>query len=281
MIEFKRDYVHGRYLEHDYQPECAPVWTDNVGVITGKGKSQFWWHADFYSIHILAAGKGYVRTRTGVTPLKKGDMFCLWPNEEFEYYRDERDPWKVFWINLCGPEADRFVELCGFGNDEYTLRPAAPDSVTEYFRRIFDNFPEAESKPYAIVAGLYKILETCRGDELPIKYHADLTPNQILVNRVKSILETRRDLSINVMELAEEMQVSRSTLYQAFREILNTSPIDYIMKVRIIRAKHLLLNTSFNIAAIAEMSGFGQVKYFQRCFKKMAGCPPGKWRQQN
>ena len=280
MIEFKKDFIQGRYLENDYLPECTPVWTNNVGIIKGKGKPRFWWHGNFFSMHILSRGKGYVKTEFGLKSLQKGDMFCLLPDMEFEYFRDNNDPWEVYWINLCGEQAGEFAELCGFQGDKYKLTPVVPDNVIEYFRRIFDNFLEVESKPYAIVADLYKILENCRGEEVPRKFHEKLSFQEILINRVKSILESRQNLSINVMELAAEMQVSRSALYQAFKEILNISPIDYIINIRITRAKHLLLNTSFNIAVIAEMSGFGQVKYFQRCFKKWTGIPPGKWRQQ-
>ncbi|MEE1198283.1 MAG: helix-turn-helix transcriptional regulator [Acutalibacteraceae bacterium] len=57
------------------------------------------------------------------------------------------------------------------------------------------------------------------------------------------------------------------------------SPIQFILKIRIERAKELLDFTDKSIADIAESSGFQDQNYFARIFKKQVGLSPTQYRK--
>lgn len=50
--------------------------------------------------------------------------------------------------------------------------------------------------------------------------------------------------------------------------------------MRISRAKELLADPAIRIHEIAEKTGFSDVAHFSRSFKKITGCTPGEYRNQ-
>ena len=58
------------------------------------------------------------------------------------------------------------------------------------------------------------------------------------------------------------------------------APFDYLMRLRIERAKLLLLQTDLPVARIGEEVGFNHAAYFTSCFAKYESISPRKYRQR-
>lgn len=56
---------------------------------------------------------------------------------------------------------------------------------------------------------------------------------------------------------------------------------DFLGRIRIEKAKTLLLNPQIRIAQIAEMVGYQDEKYFSKVFKKMEGFTPNEYRKKH
>ena len=54
---------------------------------------------------------------------------------------------------------------------------------------------------------------------------------------------------------------------------------EYIIKIRIEKAKSLVENTSLAIAEISEMTGFASQSYFSTAFKNYTGMTPSQFKQ--
>ena len=55
---------------------------------------------------------------------------------------------------------------------------------------------------------------------------------------------------------------------------------EYITAYRLSKAEELLLGTGLSVTAVAEKSGFEDVSYFSRCFKRSRGISPLRFRRQ-
>jgi AraC-like DNA-binding protein len=86
--------------------------------------------------------------------------------------------------------------------------------------------------------------------------------------------------SINIDFLSNKAYMSKSTFYRAFKRELGLSPQEYILTEKIKRAKKLLENPTYKIASICSETGFQDVNYFIRLFKKMEGITPHQYRLQ-
>jgi AraC-like DNA-binding protein len=160
------------------------------------------------------------------------------------------------------------------------LRPARPDEVLRGFAEVFELFRQGETlQPYRVLAALYGIVDACRKPAA-----ADDSPRdrrQGLVARAEALAASGRPGGLNVSELAAALQVSRTTLFTVFRDVLGITPIEFLTRKRLERAKDLMRRTRRPLRVIARMSGFGEPKYFLRRFKQCEGMTPTEWQRRN
>lgn len=100
------------------------------------------------------------------------------------------------------------------------------------------------------------------------------------VGKIISHIENHYDKPLTISQLASLSHVSPSTLDRNFRRAMGCAPIDYLIRVRIMRAAKLLQEGNLSITEIAYRVGFGDSNYFSRQFKKLTGCTPRRYRQQ-
>jgi two-component system response regulator YesN len=85
---------------------------------------------------------------------------------------------------------------------------------------------------------------------------------------------------LSLQEVAGKFFVSREYISRKFKQEYGINFSDYIVSVRIEKAKLLLQNPSLKLLQISEMVGFHDVKYFSKVFKKQTGVTPKDYRAQ-
>ena len=65
---------------------------------------------------------------------------------------------------------------------------------------------------------------------------------------------------------------------EVFRSITGVSPVEYITRLRVERAKDILTQNTASVATVAEAVGYSNRSYFQRIFRKYTGKTPGDYR---
>lgn len=81
-----------------------------------------------------------------------------------------------------------------------------------------------------------------------------------------------RNEQMNVSELASMCAVSDTYFRKLFKEIHGVSPAQYIINLRLEYASQLLMSRLYTILEVSEKSGFNDVKYFSKLFKKTLRC---------
>ncbi|WP_019914303.1 helix-turn-helix domain-containing protein [Paenibacillus sp. HW567] len=104
-------------------------------------------------------------------------------------------------------------------------------------------------------------------------------PN-LVTEAIRYIHEHYRN-SITAEELAGMYSCSASYLSRLFKNQIGIGPIEYLIHVRIHKAKQQLLKSEARIQEIASSVGYEDVYYFSRLFKKYAGCSPLQYREDN
>lgn len=97
--------------------------------------------------------------------------------------------------------------------------------------------------------------------------------------KAKSIIEMQfMNPGFTVMQLARDMQLSPNHLTRLFRMKIGLSVHNYLMLMRLSRAKQLLAETDLTVSRIAGDCGFDDPNYFARYFRKHAGRSPSAFR---
>ena len=93
-----------------------------------------------------------------------------------------------------------------------------------------------------------------------------------------AIIETNiKNHGLSNAALAEQLGISEVYLRKLFATHYNISPKQYILELRISKAKQLLVDTPFSITAIAEECGFSSLYHFCRVFKQRTGQTPTQY----
>lgn len=106
--------------------------------------------------------------------------------------------------------------------------------------------------------------------------------DQEFLNQTSFIIEKHiDDPDYNIDNIADDLHVSRTVLYQRFKEILNTTPAAFVTEFRLKRAMQLLKSGQYRVNEVSLMTGFSDAKYFARIFKQKVGMSPTKYVEEN
>lgn len=86
--------------------------------------------------------------------------------------------------------------------------------------------------------------------------------------------------SISLEQLARQLNYSPQYISRKFKEQTGRSPMDYVIGLRMDRAKELLHATGSTLQEVAAHVGYADLMYFNRMFKKTAGLTPGQYRKE-
>jgi len=78
--------------------------------------------------------------------------------------------------------------------------------------------------------------------------------------------------------LARQVGLSKYRLSHRFREVLGITFRDYLLNVRLERAKALLAADDVAISEVAQMVGFGDLPRLDKVFKRYTGFSPSAYR---
>lgn len=89
----------------------------------------------------------------------------------------------------------------------------------------------------------------------------------------------KEDLSL--AQLAQMAHINKYHLAHTFQKEFGTSPISYLLSLRIEESCFLLRETDHSLTLIAQILGFSSLSYFSQCFRKAKGMSPMAYRKQN
>lgn len=139
------------------------------------------------------------------------------------------------------------------------------------------------SQIYAETLGLTAALEMFRlAQEGTLTPKAIATAGQLSKSRQELVLSyiaenLGRDLGLD--ELAALCGLTRFHFARAFKATFNEPPHQFILRMRLDRAKHLLATSRLPIADIATTTGFNGASQFARSFKSVTGRTPLEFRR--
>ncbi|SFJ94965.1 AraC family transcriptional regulator [Caulobacter sp. UNC279MFTsu5.1] len=85
---------------------------------------------------------------------------------------------------------------------------------------------------------------------------------------------------IRLSRIADECRLSPSYFARAFKQTYGVTPHQWLCRMRVEKAKTMLLDPDLSIADIALDCGFADQSHLTRVFHRQAGAPPARWRRQ-
>jgi AraC-like DNA-binding protein len=221
------------------------------------------------NVHLVLSGKGTLVYDDKTFYPQSGDVFVLFPHHYCCYYDSPASPWRYTWANIALPETSPILRNLCIQPDTPIMTPGEDSELWNIVRKAGKVIRSGSFSPLFPVKTAWDILE-----QLSINRQAENTP---LAEKIKNRIDSS-EYPPDVKALAEYFKVDRSTIFRAFKQRYDLPVKSYIDEIKFRNVCDLLKNTSFSIARIARLCGFGNQDYFSRAFKKRYGLPPVQWR---
>lgn len=131
-----------------------------------------------------------------------------------------------------------------------------------------------DSPVQAINAG-FRPCKMCRPDISEHMYE----PNKILLQNMKEIIDHNYNKGYNLKIIAQGLGMSESNITRLFKQYYGLTPNEYVVQIRVEKAKSLLSETNVDIFTVAYEVGFKSLSNFYKCFKEQVGCTPKSYRK--
>ncbi|MFD0696777.1 response regulator [Paenibacillus sp. GCM10027628] len=100
-----------------------------------------------------------------------------------------------------------------------------------------------------------------------------------LVDHVLAYTERNYMKNIGIGQIAGELNVTQSYLSTIFHKKTGTTFVKYLTRIRILKAKELLMESKLNIQEIAEQVGYYSTRHFTKLFTEIVGVYPSDFKK--
>ena len=248
----------------------------------------------FFELMYLEAGGGVHFVNGAELPTTAGDLYLLAPGDVHDVSRLTT---AHGWVIVFEPEAIGVSELRARVSlpgellllsfmrplDDMAVRLRVPVERRGWWTGLTSSLQEELRAPQLGHADAVRwslsllLLETARLAErhLPRLSLAD----RPLLERVFAFIETHFRDPISLQDVVQAAGRSRSHVTKVVRQETGRSVVAWIKARRLTEARLLLLQSELSIEQIALASGFSDMSYFSRVFRRQHGVSPRRWRE--
>lgn len=276
MRKFIREFVW-----YDVAPYSVALWPHRITENLRRGE---WWYKRCNSqtliLELVQEGEVVYEFNQQKFVLTPGMLFLTHPGDNVTM-RSGKNGFSRN-IQLCFSGAMIKLALESLGLAEcHCLAPADSEELEKiramldgFFPLIADQTPENAKRNALCGFELLLTLAECFARQ------NDAKCPQLLTNAILMI-ESDHSCSFSIQKLAWELKIGRSTLNRLFQQYLGMSPHAYWTRIRMERAKQLILEGRFSIKEIAVLLGIKNAFYFSTAFHRYTGMSPSQYRKEH
>lgn len=233
---------------------------------------------DCHALVYVSHGRGLFESRPSARqPIEAGQVIFLFPGVWHRYRPDAETGWDEHWVGFDGEVARRWVKNKFFSPRTPIFKPGQEEKWLTLFTELISviklNRPALQQVMAGFTAQMLGLLYSGQqaglaGDDQAL----------LIVQRAIAKMQTELESGLNAQTLARELNVSYSSFRHTFHQHTGSSPHQYLLELRLVRARNLLTQTAQGVKEIAQQVGFDDEHYFCRFFKMKTGLTPGQWR---
>ncbi|HOS69388.1 MAG TPA: AraC family transcriptional regulator [Bacillota bacterium] len=166
-------------------------------------------------------------------------------------------------------------------NNCFELSPGLKELIYTYIRESRAKQPGSSLmlESLSVQAAILLLRESYHNLSFSAYYPREYYDN----NCIKKVIEYITDnfqSKISLSDLACETHYSQYHLLRLFKQYTGKTPFEFLLDLKIEKAKGLLQSTNFSIEQICDLCGFSGLSYFSQVFKKKTGLTPTQFKGQ-
>lgn len=239
---------------------------------------------EFYLMHLVLSGRGAFTLEGQRYELEAGSTFLIEPGQLITYESDEEEPWLYRWVAFKGEEAPELAAMAGF--DASTGQVVTFDDFRRagaLYHRIYSILRSGRPAASLRAAAYLQLLMAEYGDsfgDLGKPAGGDRQDEQ-LHSRIVHYLSSQYTHPVSIESMAESLGYNRAYLSRIFKRKTGMSPVTFLLKLRLDRAKLMLRERpDLTVEQVAASVGLQDALYFSKQFRKQHGLSPTAYRKE-
>lgn len=238
-----------------------------------------------HELVFVTGGKGRIIIEKKSYQAKEGMLFYICPGVPHSIELDVEEPMCFFSVHFS------FARV-NFNNNKWDIKNAA---------EMLSLNPGQELKNYYHIENIFKQLVYSWNVKQPgYEFITKTLLQQLLIVIYQNITKQGRNYSttlkvekiiqymhqninnrVTLTELSELVQLSSTYLSRVFKETTGYSVIEFFNKMKIDKAKELIIDGNKKVKEVAQALGFTDEFYFSRIFKRIVGISPSEYYSKN
>ena len=230
----------------------------------------------------MRSGKGILEINKHKYELKEGDAFFIAPEVEAWYEADKKDPWCYMWVGFTGYRAEENAEHAGFSRRNPIRHVECKEQLNQYLDGILAahqlSYTDELKRNGYLMLFFAALIEDYK-KTVPATAQQHSYPGVVYVRHAMEYISHHYQEKVKINELADYIGVNRSYLTSSFKKAVGCSPQEYLVNLRMEKAKNLLKNTDMPINAVAAAVGYQDQLAFSKIFKQNFTVSPKEYRK--
>lgn len=280
-------YMNSAYWHNtliDFKDKKHPLFVGSCGTYHLFTKPKLPTHRprgrlDFQLLYV-ASGKTHFFFNGVEEIVTAGHMVIYRPKEEQKYYYYGVDQPEVYWVHFTGNNVKNILRQYGIADSAHVIYTGTSLEYKRIFIQMIQELQMCrenyEEFLVLLLRQIFIMIE--RQAARPPK-----TKNSFLENEIEAAVKhfhEHYNTAISIEDYAASRGMSTSWFIRNFKEFTGSTPMQYILSIRIANAQNLLETTEYNVMEIGNIVGYDNPLYFSRLFKKQNGVSPSEFRKR-
>ncbi|MFC5653242.1 AraC family transcriptional regulator [Paenibacillus solisilvae] len=243
---------------------------------------------NFHHILYITDGSGSMIVDGKHNSVIENDIFLYQPGVYHEIISNLSDPMKAIELKFITHDPSLINDL--------KQLPIRVSNASTHIKRMFNSLVEEalgkkmyfkESITVKTIELLLQLLRSysvsthSRGEQnIKLVFKENEIRNEMANNLLKYI-HKHFTQKITLEDLSVEFNINKEYLCRVFSKVFGISPIQYVINLRIEKAKELLTDSELSVTEISEVVGFNSIHYLSRYFSNKEGITPIDFRQRS
>jgi len=232
-----------------------------------------------YQLLYVVSGKTHFFFGEKERIVTAGHMVLIPPRQEqrYDYYGAEKP--EVYWVHFTGSDVKNILRKYEIPMDDPVFYSGASSTYAYIFKEMIHELQTCRTGYEELLAmylrQIFLLVQRTRQEQKP----SVSTYIQEEMEYARRYFNEHYNEPISIQDYAESRNMSVCYFQRSFKQIVNHTPMQYLLSIRVNNAASLLETTDYSMAEISAIVGYEDPLYFSRLFRKIKGMSPSEYRR--
>lgn len=232
-----------------------------------------------YQLLYIVSGKTHFYFGGKERIVTAGHMVLIQPRMEQKYEYFGEDKPEVYWVHFTGGNVKNILRKYEIPLDDPVFYSGASSTYTYLFKEMINELQTCKTGFEELLTmylkQIFLLVQRTRMEEKP----SVSTYIQEEIEYARRYFNEHYNEPISIQDYAESRNMSVCWFQRNFKQIVNHTPMQYLLMIRINNAVSLLETTDYGLSEISAIVGYEDPLYFSRLFRKIKGISPRDYRK--